>query len=561
MVGKTERRHFRRYHKKTGFTLSIKNKLFRAETFDYSLSGIGATVADSPPLNIGDVISVDIPESSIKFEGRVVRAEKTNSGLRIGITRLSPLKGSLGEFRLSDILLGLQRGSKTGTLNVMIGAISKNIYINAGDMVFASSNDPSDKLGAVLLKECKITPEQHKKSSDVVTITNKKQGTVLVEMGYLKPQELPWAVRHHVEHIILSLFRFQTGQFEFKEGALSKDEVITLRLSAANLIYRGIKGIDDLNYIKASCPSTGSVLSFSADPLDLFQDIKLDEEDKKILTYVDGKTAIKDIITLLRGDEDKTLRAIYALLSTRIIHVREVGEIPSDISPEEVITEKVDAPGELIRRIEELYVGYENLGYYGVLGVKETATHQEIKRAYYKMAKQYHPDRHFSLPLQIKDKLNQLFTYITTAYGTLTNPAERKEYDRTLSVKPKKQDSSADVAVQRFKEAMAELKQNSLTEAVRLLGEATYYDSSIAKYHYYYGIALSRLGRLREAEKAMQRALKIEPSNVDYLIEAGYIYLSIGSPLRAKGSFEKALKIMPSNAKAKEGLLKLTEVH
>ena len=66
---------------------------------------------------------------------------------------------------------------------------------------------------------------------------------MLVRLGYLKPQELVWAVRRQVEEIILSLFGFEgsSSEVEFKEEPLPSDEVITLKLSAANLIYRGIK--------------------------------------------------------------------------------------------------------------------------------------------------------------------------------------------------------------------------------------------------------------------------------------------------------------------------------
>ena len=89
-------------------------------------------------------------------------------------------------------------------------------------MVFSSSNQDNDRLGEILLKEGKINLEQYNQSVAILKKTGKKQGAIFVELGYLKPQELVWAVRRQVEDIILSLFSFEGSnfRFEFKEGPL-----------------------------------------------------------------------------------------------------------------------------------------------------------------------------------------------------------------------------------------------------------------------------------------------------------------------------------------------------
>lgn len=66
----------------------------------------------------------------------------------------------------------------------------------------------------------------------------------------------------------------------------------------------------------------------------------------------------------------------------------------------------------------------KNKNYYEILEVSETATYDEIKRAYYKLAKQYHPD--------INPKMANVFKDINAAYSTLSNPVQRKEYDDSL---------------------------------------------------------------------------------------------------------------------------------
>ena len=62
--------------------------------------------------------------------------------------------------------------------------------------------------------------------------------------------------------------------------------------------------------------------------------------------------------------------------------------------------------------------------YYEVLGVSKTATKEEIKSAYRKLAKEYHPDNNKSPDAEKK------FMEIQEAYDVLKDDQKRKTYDQ-----------------------------------------------------------------------------------------------------------------------------------
>jgi curved DNA-binding protein len=64
--------------------------------------------------------------------------------------------------------------------------------------------------------------------------------------------------------------------------------------------------------------------------------------------------------------------------------------------------------------------------YYRTLGVPENASDGEIKKAYRKLAMQYHPDRNSGNERWANEK----FKEINEAYGVLGDPQKRKQYDQ-----------------------------------------------------------------------------------------------------------------------------------
>ncbi|WP_250277273.1 J domain-containing protein [[Clostridium] colinum] len=66
--------------------------------------------------------------------------------------------------------------------------------------------------------------------------------------------------------------------------------------------------------------------------------------------------------------------------------------------------------------------------YYKILGVSQEATNDELKKAYRKLAKKYHPDANVG-----NAQADEMFKKVSKAYEVLSDETSRKKYDRELN--------------------------------------------------------------------------------------------------------------------------------
>ncbi len=81
--------------------------------------------------------------------------------------------------------------------------------------------------------------------------------------------------------------------------------------------------------------------------------------------------------------------------------------------------------------------------YYEILGLAEGASADEIRKTFRKRAAESHPDKVMHLATELREEARVRMVLLNEAYGVLSNPDRRQEYDKFLELRRKKANAGA----------------------------------------------------------------------------------------------------------------------
>ena len=553
------KRSFPRRRLGIDFNLTVAGETYPAVVRDFSLKGVGILIKGMTDLH-APTLDLKIRDIGINEPGRIIWKREMFSGLMVGVCRLGPLEGRLVNYHLPDLLLGIQRDRKTGVLHIEGEAWRKKVFFRDGEMIYSSSDLADEQLGRILLASGRISEQQYLHSLSLSQETGKNQGALLVELGYLSPQDLVMAVHRCAEIVVMNLCSAADAAFSFSEEGLPQDEIVSLKLNSSDLLYQGAK-LADMGLFRDNYLHDGTEIMLNPETGIILDRLALDDEDRQVLSMINGRTPLSEILSRSPLREEDTLRAIHALYNAQLLELR------SDIAPARKKEEEPARPADLnvdavvAGDIEMLYRNHDTLGYHGVLGVQPHASSAEIRHAYHMMVKKYHPDRFLNMNSEsLKEKLNVVFAYINEAYRELSRSAGTGHARTAPQPEAAPETDKKKLARMKYKEGRSILEGEDSEAAMTLFGQAVYLDSSVPEYHYYYGIALLKNRKIKDAEASIRRAISLSPENAQYMSELGHIYLKLGFRTRARNTFEKALKLDPLHHHAADGLKKAMEL-
>jgi hypothetical protein len=252
-----------------------------------------------------------------------------------------PLSGNIDPKTFPFLLVDLYRRGATGSLKVEGPTHPKALYFRGGRVLFGSSNDPKDQLGAILIENGKITQEQLDDVNTKVGPGN-PLAKVLAESGYVNQRELGEAARIKVERILSDLIAYETGTFEFEDGVLPKGAV-DLKLSTEKLLLAAGSRITDRAFALRHLESLGIVLAAVPDWESQVSEIR--GEAGTLLERLDGHRSLKDAVALTRFDEFDGAKLACGLLFLGLAKKADPAAVAASPAGEELdLGESASAP-------------------------------------------------------------------------------------------------------------------------------------------------------------------------------------------------------------------------
>lgn len=163
---------------------------------------------------------------------------------------------------------------------------------------------------------------------------------------------------------------------------------------------------------------------------------------------------------------------------------------------------------ELISTMEEK----ENMDPYKVLGVTESTSDDDIKRAYRNLAKKYHPDNYINSPLA--DLASNKMKEINEAYDLIMNQRTGKSTGDTQAGGGQASGSSYQGQNQGvYNQIRIAINAGNIQNAETMLQRITVRD---AEWHFLMGSVYYRKGWFDEAKSEFETACRMAPSNAEY---------------------------------------------
>jgi tetratricopeptide (TPR) repeat protein len=449
-------------------------------------------------------------------------------------------------------------GKKTGRLIYRRKEILKYYFFDKGAILQVKTNQPDERLGEILNKLERIPKDAFAKIEEFIE-PNASIGEVLKTRGVISEEDLAEALAQQVRESVLSVFGYFDAEMEFLPHGEYVSTGAESRVSVPLLIEYGIRRMQPNALLKGFLAPRVPVLGRKT------YAYLLTLEEREILEKVNGTDPAEIILRTLTLPADQFWKSLYLFYCLGVVDlVGKAGEAPppdlrSRLQPS--VAANKDIPP-VIAEILAFRDMLPSMSLYQVLDIPKTATEEEIKKAYFQMARKFHPDRiDRSLVVEFKAPIDEVFDGITNAYRVLSNKDSRRAYDAKAGTAATQDDVQEQYrkADTKFRQGKTLHGQGRYEEAVAYLEEAVRTRKDKGDYFLLLAMCESKLkAYVKKAEQDFMKAIQLEPWNPEGYFGLGMLYKTEGLQTRAIKQFEKALEAEPDHDKAREALEDLT---
>ena len=239
------------------------------------------------------------------------------------------IRGELHASSVPELLRSLLRSNETGILTFRRDEVTKRLFIHDGQVVYAVSTNPEERLGESLMLRGKLSARQYLEASKRVR-PGQRLGTILVEMGALEAEDLVPAVEAQVRELLMDLLTWTHGDYEFVIRDAAPDNPVTVEIPTHGLILDGIRRARAWSRILRGIGGDIETVFTLTGETDILHSLELTNEEQEVLARVNGRSTVEQICQVSYLSNFETCRTLWALVVLGVIRKIQPGEAQVD---------------------------------------------------------------------------------------------------------------------------------------------------------------------------------------------------------------------------------------
>jgi hypothetical protein len=201
------------------------------------------------------------------------------------------------------------------------------VYIKQGNIVYAAGSQKEVRLGYLLRTKGIISSEELQKALILAKERKERLGKILVEKGYISLETLKKFLQQQIRDILYDLFLWQQGDFKYVEQDLNLEEEFITELNYMEVILEGTRRVDEWSILKKNIPNQQVVFKISKNVEEQKDSVNLTANEWRVISMVDGKRTVKQIIADSGHDEFVVYRTLNALISSGLIEKSDTAAV------------------------------------------------------------------------------------------------------------------------------------------------------------------------------------------------------------------------------------------
>lgn len=368
-------------------------------------------------------------------------------------------------------------------------------------------------------------------------------GELLVEQGALTAKELAAALASQSEEKLMELFAWRSGEAWTESGVRELTLASSLEgWSPRRVILQGAE--------RMRPELVQRRLLLDADRVVVRATLEVDS----------GEQPVPVARLLARLDSGGTVSELAEQHGAVLYGLWVIGGVRFESAPG---ADEQGAPGAL-RQLREHRDAQSDQSHFEILGVSDDASSAEIRSAFVKLAREFHPDRYRGVSPEATRLAAEIFAGVSAAHDVLSDPKSRQTYAsqrrRGSSVEAEREEVMRVLGAEaEFSKGEECLKRRNHQAALEHFSKAVEMNPEEGEFHGFYGWSLFLSQQQdpsvqAQAVEHLERAIGLAPRSVTGYYYLGRLRRTCGDEAEAGKMFRKVIEISPEHVEAAQEL-------